>query len=678
MHGRKLWCVCLLALCLLPAAALAAPASEVWVDGVEVSAPGAAMPEGVQYDAATVTLTDAALTRTHNGSFHDAVIHANGDLTILLVGDNTIEASGGQYFLDGIYVEGSVTFDGTGSLSVRADGTASEQYGLSLGYPGSNRDTEARILGGDIALTGKKAGLYADNSHSGTPLTKRLVVEGGSLTLAGGSWASALAPEFDEDAFVIAASYDASGSPAAQYAPFDPGQCYYAYLKIQELTYDEYGFGPGLSYQPAALADDGVYEIGNAGQLFWFSQQTAATGGKALNARLVKDVVIPSGRVFSPIGGSQGASSYSGVFDGQGHSVTGMTISSSYALSYTGFVGNLGLDGVIRNLRLKEVSIEDASASYAFNVGAICSENNGVIENCAVESGNVVANTYAGGICGENNGIIRLCANASSVSASSNTAGGICGLNTGMVENCLNTGAVSAGWYAGGICGQNAQAGSVNSCLNLGSFTAVLPGYAFTAGGLVGYQQALPANCYYLAAAQGNDGARTQAQLLSGEVTWLLNGGQPAGAWGQTVDGAAMPQLGGKAVYRGYASCDGSIAYGNASLPQDVPAHQYGYRQEADGHLLVCAVCGATGTLEPHTMNWTADATGHSGVCTVCGYAIAHEAHIYGGDGACETCGYEQPALPVTGDSARPGAWLALMLAAGALAAAAHQRRRRA
>lgn len=186
MHGRKLWCVCLLGLCLPPAAALAAPASEVWVDGVEVSAPGAAMPEGVQYDAATVTLTDAALTRTHNGSFHDAVIHANGDLTILLVGDNTIEASGGQYFLDGIYAEGSVTFDGTGSLSVRADGTASEQYGLSLGYPGSNRDTEARILGGDIALTGKKAGLYADNSHSGTPLTKRLVVEGGSLTLAGG------------------------------------------------------------------------------------------------------------------------------------------------------------------------------------------------------------------------------------------------------------------------------------------------------------------------------------------------------------------------------------------------------------------------------------------------------------------------------------------------------------
>lgn len=479
MHGRKLWCVCLLALCLLPAAALAAPASEVWVDGVEVSAPGAAMPEGVQYDAATVTLTDAALTRTHNGSFHDAVIHANGDLTILLVGDNTIEASGGQYFLDGIYAEGSVTFDGTGSLSVRADGTASEQYGLSLGYPGSNRDTEARVLGGDVALTGKKAGLYADNSYSGTPLTKRLVVEGGSLTLAGGSWASALAPEFDEDAFVIAASYDASGSPAAQYAPFDPGQCYYAYLKIQELTYDEYGFGPGLSYQPAALADDGVYEIGNAGQLFWFSQQTAATGGKALNARLVKDVVIPSGRVFSPIGGSQGASSYSGVFDGQGHSIAGMTISSSYALSYTGFVGNLGLDGVIRNLRLKEVSIEDASASYAFNVGAICSENNGVIENCAVESGNVVANTYAGGICGENNGIIRLCANASSVSASSNTAGGICGLNTGMVENCLNTGAVSAGWYAGGICGQNAQAGSVNSCLNLGGSSAVLPGGFF-------------------------------------------------------------------------------------------------------------------------------------------------------------------------------------------------------
>lgn len=98
MHGRKLWSLCLLVLCLLlPAAALATPATEVWVDGVEVSAAGAVMPAGVQYDAVTttVTLSDAALTQTSALSFHDAVIAANGDLTITLVGSSSIAASGG-------------------------------------------------------------------------------------------------------------------------------------------------------------------------------------------------------------------------------------------------------------------------------------------------------------------------------------------------------------------------------------------------------------------------------------------------------------------------------------------------------------------------------------------------------------------------------------------------------
>lgn len=686
MHGRKLWSLCLLVLCLLlPAAALATPATEVWVDGVEVSAAGAVMPAGVQYDAVTttVTLSDAALTQTSALSFHDAVIAANGDLTITLVGSSSIAASGGQYFLDGIYVEGSVTFQGSGSLNVRANGTASEQYGLSLGFPGSDRDTEVRVLGGDITLDGQRMGLYADSSYGSTQPQKRLIVEGGSLTLIGHTLgASRLPPEFDGNTFIITASYDASGSPAAEYKPFTPGQCYYVYLKIEQLTYDEYGFGPGLHYQPAIKAADGVYEIGNAGQLFWFSQQTAATGGEVLNARLTRDITVPAGKVFTPIGGSQGGSVYSGTFDGQGHTIDGLHIAStqSFALTYTGLVGNLGQGGVIRNVRLKNLSTEYASATNAWYVGAVCSENNGTIENCVVESASVVASCYAGGICGENNGVIRLCRSAATVTASSNTAGGICGLNNGTVENCLSTGNVSAGWYAGGICGQNASGAAVRGCLNLGGYTATLPGYESLAGGLAGGTFALPVNSYYLAAAQGYDGARTRAQLLSGEVTWSLNGQQPTGAWGQTLDGTSMPELGGKAVYRGYTSCDGSTGYANSSLAQDVPAHQYVYHQSTDGHMQVCSVCGyPSGVVEPHELDWTVDETGHSGVCTVCGYATSHEAHVYGDGGICEVCDYVRPVLPPkTGDGAHPGAWLALMLASGAIALTALRRRRRA
>ena len=730
--------LCLLALCLLlllPAAALAAPAAQVWVDGVEVSEAGAAMPAGVAYDAATgtLTLTDAVLTHTSSLSFHDAVIAANGDLTITLAGSNSITASGGNsVFLDGIYAEGSVTFQGDGSLSVRADGTASEQYGLSLGFPGSDRDTEVRVLGGDITLSGQRMGLYADSSYGTTQPQKRLIVEGGSLTLIGSLsyGASKLPPEFDEDAFIITASYDPSGSPAADYTPFQPGNCYYAYLKVESLTYDEYGFGPGLHYQPAVKAADGVYEIGNAGQLFWFSQQVAATGGEALNARLTKDITVPAGKVFTPIGGSQGGSVYTGTFDGQGHVIDGLTINPQYGLSSTGLVSVIGQNAVVRNLRLSGVTVYEPGTSVG-TVGAICGTNDGTIENCVIESGTVYALQYAGGICGQNNGTIRLCSSAADVTASGNTAGGVCGQNNGTIENCLNTGDISAGWAAGGICGQNASGATVSGCLSLGGYASTLPGYA---GGISGINYALPLNSCYLASAQGYDGARTQAQMLSGEVTWLLNGSQSAGAWGQTLDGASMPELGGKAVYRGYTSCDGTIGYANTALSQDVPAHRFVYHQSTGGHMQVCSVCGLPSfVIEPHvldwtmdadghsalcalcgytvpraahtmdwtadetghsgvctvcgyaathaahTMNWTADADGHSGVCAVCGYEAAHAAHVYGDGGICEVCGYVRPVLPPkTGDGAHPGAWLVLMLASGAIALTALRRRRRA
>ena len=643
--------LCLLALCLLlllPAAALAAPAAEVWVDGVKVSEAGAAMPAGVAYDAATgtLTLTDAVLTHTSSLSFHDAVIAANGDLTITLAGDSRIVASGGQYFLDGIYAEGSVTFQGDGSLSVRADGTASEQYGLSLGFPGSDRDTEVRVLGGDITLSGQRMGLYADSSYGTTQPQKRLIVEGGSLTLIGSLsyGASKLPPEFDEDAFIITASYDPSGSPAADYTPFQPGGCDYAYLKVESLTYDEYGFGPGLHYQPAVKAADGAYEIGNAGQLFWFSQQVAANDANAtLNARLTKDITVPAGKVFTPIGGKTG-SAYQGIFDGQGHVIDGLTINPQYGLSSTGLVSVIGQNAVVRNLRLSGVTVYEPGTSVG-TVGAICGTNDGTIESCVIESGTVYALQYAGGICGQNNGTIRLCSSAADVTASGNTAGGICGMNNGTVENCLNTGDLSAGWAAGGICGQNANGATVSGCLSLGGYTSTLPGYA---GGISGINYALPVNSCYLASAQGYDGARTQAQMLSGEVTWLLNGSQSAGAWGQTLDGSSMPELGGKAVYRGYTFCDGTIGYANTALSQDVPAHRFVYHQSTGGHMQVCSVCGLPSfVIEPHVLDWTMDADGHSALCALCGYTVPRAAHAMdwtanetGHSGVCTVCGY--------------------------------------
>ena len=729
--------LCLLALCLLlllPAAALAAPAAEVWVDGVKVSEAGAAMPAGVAYDAATgtLTLTDAVLThpRLWAGDALGAVIYADGDLNITLAGNSSIVAGEGTVATYGIYLMGSVTFEGDGSLSVRAEGSG-ESHGISV----QTSDAAALTLNsGTLDIYGKSAGVSFIRSDIAS-----ILLNGGKATFSSAvrnysANPCNVAPTYDEARFFVTAVNSYSGQPQA----YDPanltGGVYRSVtFDCPPPSYDEYGFADGGLFQPAVKAADGVYEIGNAGQLFWFSQQTAATGGEALNARLTKDITVPAGKVFTPIGGSQGGSVYTGTFDGQGHVIDGLRIAStqSFALSYTGLVGKLGQGGVIRNVRLKNLSTDYAYATSAWNVGAVCSENNGTIENCVVESASVVAGYTAGGICGQNNGTIRLCRSAADVTASGNTAGGVCGQNNGTIENCLNTGSISAGWAAGGICGQNASGATVSGCLSLGGYASTLPGYA---GGISGINYALPVNSCYLASTQGYDGARTQAQMLSGEVTWLLNGSQSAGAWGQTLDGSSMPELGGKAVYRGYTSCDGTIGYANTALSQDVPAHRFVYHQSTGGHMQVCSVCGLPSfVIEPHvldwtmdadghsalcalcgytvpraahamdwtadetghsgvctvcgytaahaahTMNWTANEDGHSGVCAVCGYEAAHAAHVYGDGGICEVCGYVRPVLPPkTGDGAHPGAWLVLMLASGAIALTALRRRRRA
>ena len=671
--------LCLLALCLLlllPAAALAAPAAEVWVDGVKVSEAGAAMPAGVAYDAATgtLTLTDAVLThpRLWAGDALGAVIYADGDLNITLAGNSSIVAGEGTVATYGIYLMGSVTFEGDGSLSVRAEGSG-ESHGISV----QTSDPAALTLNsGTLDIYGKSAGVSFIRSDIAS-----ILLNGGKATFSSAvrnysANPCNVAPTYDEARFFVTAVNAYSGQPQA----YDPanltGGVYRSVtFDCPPPSYDEYGFADGGLFQPAVKAADGVYEIGNAGQLFWFSQQVAANDANAtLNARLTKDITVPAGNVFTPIRGKTG-SAYQGIFDGQGHVIDGLTINPQYGLSSTGLVSVVGQNAVVRNLRLSGVTVYEPG-TYVGTVGAICGTNDGTIENCVIESGTVYALQYAGG-----------------------------------------------------ICGQNANGATVSGCLSLGGYAA-----SSLKGGISGINYALPVNSCYLASAQGYDGARTQAQMLSGEVTWLLNGSQSAGAWGQTLDGASMPELGGKAVYRGYTSCDGTIGYANTALSQDVPAHRFVYHQSTGGHMQVCSVCGLPSfVIEPHvldwtmdadghsalcalcgytvpraahamdwtadetghsgvctvcgyaathaahTMNWTADADGHSGVCAVCGYEAAHAAHVYGDGGICEVCGYVRPVLPPkTGDGAHPGAWLVLMLASGAFALTALRRRRRA
>ena len=100
--------------------------------------------------------------------------------------------------------------------------------------------------------------------------------------------------------------------------------------------YDSNGFAEDGSYQPAVQAEDGVYEISNAGQLYWFAQlvngyynseSDYALGQNTANARLTADITVnetvnESARTWMPI--CSESLHYQGTFDGNGKSISGL------------------------------------------------------------------------------------------------------------------------------------------------------------------------------------------------------------------------------------------------------------------------------------------------------------------------------------------------------------------
>ncbi|MCI7429311.1 MAG: hypothetical protein MSS84_00255 [Bacteroidales bacterium] len=316
----------------------------------------------------------------------------------------------------------------------------------------------------------------------------------------------------------------------------------------QDVTYTN-GFGSDGSYQQATLTTDKydingdntkdeVYEIGNAGQLYWFAglvNGTLSGVDKNLSANAVltanitvnKDVLNANGqpngsedafREWTPIGQSF-SKAYSGTFDGQGHTISGLW--HWWSTDYIGLFGNN--EGTIKNL-----GVVDSYLSGHENVGGVCGKNGGSLTNC-YNTGPIYGVNYIGGVCGMNSGSLTNCYNTGNVRGNE-TVGGVCGgTNGGSFTNCYNTGNVQGNKNVGGVCGRNDG--------NHPNFT----------------------NCYYLsgtatggingADVEGSAEVKTQEQFGSGEVCYLLNGSSPYGEWGQQLGTDPYPVLGGLPVY---------------------------------------------------------------------------------------------------------------------------------
>ena len=261
-------------------------------------------------------------------------------------------------------------------------------------------------------------------------------------------------------------------------------------------SYNENGFceNDDTHYQPATYNEESEkYEISNAGQLYWFAEQVNS-GNASVNAVLTTDIVVNEGNLatydgtspntwmtWTPIGNGASRRVYSGIFDGQGHTISGLYVNSND--------NYIGLFGVVM------------SGSNIKNIGVINSYFKG--------------NDFVGGIAGTVN-------------------------ESSFVQNCYSINTISGNDYIGGICGAfGSNNTDIKKCY---AVCNIHPSEKAThVGGVIASGEYVNiSDCYYdsdifsgkaytdifSSVNAKNVEGKTTAQFASGEVTYLLNDDQ--------------------------------------------------------------------------------------------------------------------------------------------------------
>ena len=257
-------------------------------------------------------------------------------------------------------------------------------------------------------------------------------------------------------------------------------------LTIPATTLEVQTAWDGENYDPPALLD-GVYQIGTPNELMWFNREAQTKLG--ISAKLTADICInedvnaESPHEWKPIGSSS-SKAYTGTFDGDEHTISGLYINNKAA--NTGLFGYTAAGSVIENLTISDSKI--AATGTKSNTGAFVGDLKGGIENChTTATVSVSGDQYVGGIVGEldSGAYITECSNKGSVTGTK-YVGGLAGRvysaqSTAMTE-CFNTGSVTGKSFVGGLTGNLYNGGTISNCYNTGTVKATTG----VAGGLVG------------------------------------------------------------------------------------------------------------------------------------------------------------------------------------------------
>lgn len=177
------------------------------------------------------------------------------------------------------------------------------------------------------------------------------------------------------------------------------------------------------------IQDDGSYTVYTANGLKEWAE--AVQTDPTLNITLTADIDL-TGETWTPIGsGFSSNTGYQGTFDGQGHSITGLSITTN--------------------------STDGGNAVLFDGIGS-----NGTVKNLQVEVNYNVQQGVASGIVNVNYGTITACSVTGDIAARTSDIGGIASINNGSIIGCWFDGNLTTNYVEGGIAAYNY--GTITAC----------------------------------------------------------------------------------------------------------------------------------------------------------------------------------------------------------------------
>ena len=202
------------------------------------------------------------------------------------------------------------------------------------------------------------------------------------------------------------------------------------------------------------IESNGSYTVTSADGLMNIAK--LVNGGKTdINITLNTDIDL-TGKDWTPIG-TDYDNSYTGTFDGGGHTITGLTVTTND--KYAGLFGWLNRAGTVKNVVMEGVQIT-SNQIYGGSIGGVVGSGWGTIENCSV-SGSVSGTVYVGGVVGVQIG--------------------------GSITGCSSSATVKGTVDVGGVAGQTNSSATLTACYATGNVIIEMdPKKNIAGGSLVG------------------------------------------------------------------------------------------------------------------------------------------------------------------------------------------------